>query len=151
MAQMKWKRCKLHRCYPKKPEHEYELSHIYGDCLEEVGIPNKGQVLINRTIEPKVGDLVHCNNYMCTLNGFIKQVKSIDGDEMIVQTRYRDKSKDFEFYVCEFYGVVEMVFDSMGNLCYKRPMYFQDIRTTTSVEFERHYLGKWYTDEKNTQ
>ena len=77
-------------------------------------------MLVNRTIKPKVGDLVWCNNAFCSVDGFVKQVKENDGDTMIVQTQYIDPSKDFEFYVCEFYGVVEMVFDAAGDLRYRR-------------------------------
>ena len=120
MAELKWNKCKVNWCLAKKPEREFELQSTKGDCLEEVGVPNRGRALINRTIKPRVGDLVWCNNSLCSIGGYIKQVKSINGDEMIVQTRYKDKSKDFEFYVCEFYGVVEMVFDFMGDLCYRR-------------------------------
>ncbi len=114
------KPCKVHWCQPRLPKHEYQLESIGGICLEEVGIPNKGKAVINRTIKPRVGDLVHCNTEFCTINGCIKQVKSFDGEQMIVGTRYLDHSKNFEFYCFEFYGVVEMVFDVMGNIVYRR-------------------------------
>ncbi len=120
MVETKWDRCKVHWSLAKKPKHEYVLRSISGICLEEVGVPGKGTALINRTIKPKVGDLVWCNNSFGTINGFIKQVKSFDGEEMIVTTRYKDHSKNFQFYCFEFYGVVEMVFDSMGDLRYRR-------------------------------
>jgi hypothetical protein len=120
MAELKYPQCKVIWCFAKKPAQEYELRPIKGDCLEEAGVPNRGHMLVNRTIKPKVGDLVWCNTAYCSVNGFIKQVKAFDGDTMIVQTRYKDKSKDYEFYVCECYGVVEMVFDIVGNLCYRR-------------------------------
>lgn len=120
MAELKWTQCKVHWCLAKKPIHEYELRHTAGNCLEELGVPDRAKMVVNRTIKPKVGDLVWCNNINCSIGGFIKQVKEFDGDTMIVQTRYKDKSKDFEFYVCEFYGVVEMVFDVIGDLRYRR-------------------------------
>ncbi len=120
MIETKWGKCKVHWCLKENPKDHYQLKETHGDCLEEVGVPNKGRMLINRTIKPKVGDLVWCNNYFDTINGYIKQVESFDGDEMIVRTRYIDQSKDFRFYCHEFYGVVEMVFDSMGDLKYKR-------------------------------
>lgn len=114
------KPCKVHWCKPRLPKHEYELCSISGICLEEVGIPDKGRAVINRTIKPKVGDLVHCNTEFCTINGYIKEVKSFDGEQMVVGTRYKDHSKNFDFYCFEFYGVVEMVFDVMGNIVYRR-------------------------------
>lgn len=120
MAELKWPQCEVHWCHAKKPIHEYELRSIGGDCLEAVGIPDRGRMLVNRKIKPTVGDLVWCNNAFCSINGFVKQVKEIHGNTMIVQTRYKDKSKDFEFYVGEFYGVVEMVFDVLGDLRYRR-------------------------------
>lgn len=120
MAELKWPQCKVHWCFAKKPIHEFELRSTSGDCLEAIGVPDRGRMLVNRTIKPKVGDVVWCNNAYCNINGFVKQVKAFDGDTMIVQTRYKDASKDFEFYVCEFYGVVEMVFDQLGDLRYRR-------------------------------
>jgi hypothetical protein len=114
------KPCKVQWCLAKKPKHEYQFKSTSGICLEEVGVPSKGTAVINRTIKPKVGDLVWCNNELCTIGGFLKQVKSFDGEEMIVQTRYKDHSKNYSFYCFEFYGVVELLFDSFGDLCYKR-------------------------------
>ena len=120
MAELKWGQCKVQWCFATKPSHDYELRSIAGNCLEELGVPDRGKILVNRNIKPRVGDLVWCNNSLCNINGFVKQVKEYDGDTMIVQTRYKDKTKDFEFYVCEFYGVVEMVFDVIGDLRYRR-------------------------------
>ena len=120
MDDIAMKPCKVHWCEPRLKEHEWNLISTAGICLEEVGIPSKGRAVINSTIKPRVGDLVHCNNYMCSINGYIKQVKSFDGEEMVVTTRYKDHSKNFSFYVFEFYGVVEMVFDTMGNIVYRR-------------------------------
>lgn len=123
MAELKWERCKFHICESKRAKHDYQLKSIGGDCLEAVGVPDGGRALINCKREPKVGDLVWCDNYMGTIHGYIKQVKSVEGDEMIVQTRYKDSSRDFEFYASTIYGVVEMVFDIMGDLRYKSPDY----------------------------
>lgn len=120
MKQTKLKPCQVYWCLSKKPHLNYQLKQTEGSCLEEVGIPNRGKAVINRTIKPKVGDIVWCNNEICAIGGYLKQVKSFNGEEMIVTTRYKDHSKDFSFYVFEFYGVVEMVFDGMGNLCYRR-------------------------------
>lgn len=115
------KPCKVHWCFAKKPHHQYELRPIGGDCLEEVGVPSRGaRAVINCTIKPKVGDLVWCDTPFGTIHGYIKQVKSFDGDEMIVGTRYKDHSKNFSFYCFAFYGVVEMVFDVSGDLRYRR-------------------------------
>lgn len=68
MAEMKWERCKFHYSLAKKAKHTYQLQSIGGDCLENVGVPNKGRALINCQIEPKVGgkfDYVHnyCPNF----------------------------------------------------------------------------------------
>ena len=122
--------CKVHWCLAKKPGREYELMSTKGICLEEVGIPSVGHVVVNRTIKPRVGDIVWCNDWRCCISGYLKQVKSFDGNAMIVTTRYKDRAKDFSFYVCEFYGVVELAFDQIGRLCYRRP----EIGITTSME-----------------
>ena len=120
MNETELKPCKVHWCKPRFPKHEWSLKSIQGICLEEIGIPSKGKAVINHTIKPKVGDLVWCNNAFCTIGGFIKQVKSFDGEEMLVGTRYLDHSKNFDFYCFEFYGVVEMVFDMSGDIVYRR-------------------------------
>lgn len=114
------KPCKIHWCKPRFKSHEYNLRSIKGKCLEGVGIPDGGRAVINHTILPEVGDLVHCNDAWCTINGYIKQVKSFDGEQMVVGTKYLDSSKDFEFYCFEYYGVVEMVFDMFGHIVYRR-------------------------------
>jgi hypothetical protein len=120
MKETELKPCTVHWCKPKYPKREWQLREISGICLEEVGIPNKGRAVINKTIKPNVGDLVHCNTEFCSLNGYIKQVKAFDGEQMLVGTRYLDHSKNYDFYCFEFYGVVEMVFDMMGNIVYRR-------------------------------
>lgn len=114
------KPCKVHWCLRDEPKKRFQLKDTGGICLEEVGVPEIGRAVINRAIKPKVGDLVWCNTEFCAIGGYMKQVKSFDGEEMVVQTRYKDHSKNFEFYVFEFYGVVEMVFNSFGDLCYRR-------------------------------
>lgn len=114
------KSCKVYWCLKEDPKRQYHLESTTGECLEEVGIPNRGRAVINRTIKPKVGDIVWCDNQFGTISGFLKQVKSFDGEEMVVTTRYKDHSKNYEFYCFAFYGVVEMVFDNMGDLCYRR-------------------------------
>lgn len=112
--------CKVHWCLQDKPKKQYQLKSTSGICLEEMGVPSSGMAVINRTIKPKVGDLVWCNNKFCCIGGYLKQVQSFDGEKMVVTTRYKDHSKNFTFHVFEFYGVVEMVFNTMGDLCYRR-------------------------------
>lgn len=60
------------------------LEAIYGDCLEKAGlnIPHKAYAIIDCSIAPKVGDLVHCNNSHGTVSGFIKQVKLLKKKEV---------------------------------------------------------------------
>lgn len=116
MAELK--PCNVYWCL--KPEKGYCLRGTVGDCLEGAGIPNRGRAVINRAIKPEIGDIVWCDNQFGTVNGYIKQVKFFDGEKMVVGTNYTDKSKDYEFYCHAFYGVVEMVFDVLGNLCYRR-------------------------------
>lgn len=120
MGKTELKPCKVHWCLRDEPKKQYQLKPISGICLEEVGVPARGQAVINRTIKPKVGDLVWCNKDICTIGGYLKQVVSFENEEMVVTTRYKDHSKNFTFNVFEFYGVVEMIFDVMGGLCYRR-------------------------------
>lgn len=108
---------------PKEGKPSRCLKSIHGDCLERVGlvIPCKGRAIIDRSIKPKVGDLVHCNNRIITISGFIKQVKEFKGDTVIVGTAYMDESKDFTFEASEIYGVVTEVFcKATGKQVYLR-------------------------------
>ena len=93
------------------------LEVIYGDCLEKAGlnIPHKAYAIIDCSIAPKVGDLVHCNNSHGTVSGFIKQVKEFRGDTVIVGTAYADESRDFTFEASEIYGVVTEAFCKVGG------------------------------------
>lgn len=104
--------------YKMKPnEPARRLRSIYGDCLEKAGlnIPHGGYAIIDCSITPKIGDLVHCNNALATINGFIKQVKEIKGDTVIVGTAYMDDNKDFTFEASEIYGVVTEAFCRLWN------------------------------------
>lgn len=64
---------KIYAPEPNKPFRS--MRTITGDCLERAGlvIPHDGNAIIDCSITPKVGDLVHCNNALITVNGFIKQ------------------------------------------------------------------------------
>lgn len=93
----------------KKPENKrFCLEKIHGDCLEKVGIRNNngGYAIIDRNAVPKVGDIVHCLKQHQNIGGYIKQVRRIEGDTIIVGTAYLDESRDFEFEAGEILGVV---------------------------------------------
>jgi hypothetical protein len=113
------------RIYTKEDSKIFrKMRTIYGDCLEKVGlkIPHEGYAIIDCSITPKVGDIVHCNNSLGTVNGFIKQVKEFKGDTVIVGTAYIDESKDFTFEASEIYGVVTEVFCKL----WKKQVYCRD-------------------------
>ena len=101
------------RIYKPKPNEPTRTLHpIRGDCLERAGlkIPHGANAIIDRSITPEVGDLVHCDNELGTIHGFIKQVKEIRGDTVIVGTAYIDESKDFTFEASSIFGVVTEAF-----------------------------------------
>lgn len=109
---------------PEKGKPSRKLAGIYGDCLEGVGLimPNRGKAIIDCSITPRVGDLVHCDKNIDTICGYIKQVKEINGDTIIVGTKYLDESRDYTFKAGFIYGVVTEVFDAAtGRQIYKRP------------------------------
>lgn len=107
-------------CKARKPEHEYELKTTIGECLERAGLPYKTKAVINRTELPNVGDLVWVDNSLGTIHGFIKRVKSFDDGVLLVETAYDDPNKDFMFYATTYYGVIEMAFDYLGDVVYRR-------------------------------
>ena len=108
-------------CREKDNSHRIKLERIYGKCLEGAGliIPNKAVAVIDKNATPRVGDLVHCNDAIITINGYIKQVLEL-GEVIKVGTCYKDKSKDFSFDALEMYGVVLVVIDYDGNIVYQR-------------------------------
>lgn len=88
------------------------LHRINGDCLEKAGLhmPHGAYAIVDCSISPKVGDLVHCDNHLGTIHGFIKQVKEFRGDTVIVGTQYEDESRDYTFEASVIYGVVTEAF-----------------------------------------
>ena len=107
---------------PKK-EREWVIEHIYGDCLERAGlcIPHKAFAIIHQGGKFKVGDFVHCTKIAGALSSYIKQVKEINGDTVIVGTAYVDSSKDYSFEAGEIFGVVTEVYDAFWHgRVYKR-------------------------------
>lgn len=112
---------KTYFCRAKDERHRIVLEHIRGDCLEGTGlvIPEGARAVIDKNATPLVGDLVHCNNEFCCINGFIKQVKKV-GEVITVGTAYKDPSRDYYFDALEMYGVVLMVVDYKGNVVYTR-------------------------------
>lgn len=94
---------------------------ITGDCLEDIGIviPNGGIVAIDATIFPKVGDLVVCCEHKgAQMNELLKLVLDI-GEDIIVGTRYKDKSRDFTFKAGEIRGVARYVMDDKHNIIWE--------------------------------
>ena len=100
---------------PKKKRSRFCCKEVYGDCLEAAGlrIPNCGIAIIHRGARLRVGDLVHCTKISGALSSYIKQVKEIRGDSVIVGTAYTDPSRDFTFEAAEILGVVDSVFDKL--------------------------------------
>lgn len=111
--------------YTPNEKRQPRVCHqIHGECLERVGlkIPYGANAIIDCSITPKVGDLVHCDNEFGTVWGFIKQVKEIRGDTVIVGTAYMDESRDYTFEASVIYGVVTEAFCKVrGNRIYCRP------------------------------
>jgi hypothetical protein len=101
----------------KSKNKRFCLESIYGDCLERIGVKNRGGgfAVIDRCGKPKVGDLVHCTKCPGTLNSYIKQVKEINGDSIIVGTAYLDESRDFQFEAAEIRGVVIETYGRFPN------------------------------------
>ena len=106
------------------PQKRFCLRQIYGDCLEKLGIRNVGggYAIIDKNAIPKVGDVVHCLKGIGNVQGYLKQVKRIEGDSVIVGTAYLDEKKDYEFEASEILGVVlETYGKTFGWREYERP------------------------------
>lgn len=127
---------------------------VFGDCLEDIGIviPNGGFVVVDRTVFPKVGDLVICSQYAGAVMGeMLKMVFEI-GEDVIVGTRYKDKTRDFTFKAGEIRGVARCVMDNKGNILWEckrlkgeMPNYFTKHFLKTSKR--EIVLKGWESDE----
>lgn len=97
---------------PDRRKSPRKAEYVHGKCLEKAGliIPYGGIAIVDCSITPRVGDLVHCDNCFSPVSGFIKQIKEFRDDFVIVGTSYVDESKDFNFEAYTIYGVVTEVF-----------------------------------------
>ena len=103
----------------KSVDEKPRTYRTYGDCLEARGIPNPAYVVVDRTLIPKISDLVHCTRFPRTINSYIKEVREV-GDDIIVGTRYLDSNRDYTFAAAELLGTVIVAKDSEGNVVYRR-------------------------------
>lgn len=106
----------------------FQIREICGDCLAKIGVKNRGGgfAIIDFWGKPKVGDIVYCLRHNQNIGAYIKQVKRIEGDSIIVGTAYLDESKDFEFEAGELLGVVIETY-AKGHKCreYVRPTHLR--------------------------
>lgn len=95
-------------CSKQPPKKRFSICGIYGNCLEKLGVKNEGggYAIIDHNATVKIGDIVHCSKISGQIGGYLKQVKEINGDSIIVGTAYFDESKDFQFEATEICGVV---------------------------------------------
>ena len=102
---------------PERRKFARKAEYIHGECLEKAGlrIPNGAIAIVDCSIAPIVGELVHCDNYLGTCQGFIKQIKELGDDWIIVGTSYLDESKDFTFEAYTIYGVITEAFDKFSG------------------------------------
>lgn len=111
-------------CKAKTPGKRFCLLPVHGDCLEKLGVRNVGGgfAVIDCNATPKVGDIVHCLKGAANITSYLKQVKRIEGDSVIVGTAYLDETKDYEFEASEILGVVlETYGKTFGWREYERP------------------------------
>lgn len=101
----------------KPPNRRIYIRPIHGDCLERIGVKNKGggYAIIDANATVKVGDLVFCSQVLGEIGGYIKQVKEINDDSVIVGTAYLDETRDFQFEAAEIMGTVLETFGKISG------------------------------------
>lgn len=111
----------------RPPKRRFFIRSIYGDCLEKLGIRNigGGYAIIDANAKVKVGDIVFCSRVLGQIGGYIKQVKEINGDSVIVGTAYLDESRDFTFEAAEIMGTVLETYGKQGGREYVRPTHLR--------------------------
>lgn len=109
---------------PERRKSPRKAEYIFGECLEKAGliIPHGAIAIVDCSITPRVGDLVHCDNYLGTCQGMIKQIKEFGDDFVIVGTSYMDESKDITFEAYTIYGVITEAFDKLSG----KRVYYRD-------------------------
>ncbi len=115
-------------CSKNPPKKRFAIHPIHGNCLEKLGVKNNGggYAIIDHNATVKVGDIVHCGKVTGQIGGYIKQVKEINGDSIIVGTAYLDESKDFQFEAAEIYGVVIETYGKISGFReYVRPTHLR--------------------------
>ena len=113
--------------------------HFQGECLEALGIPSSGFAVIDPDAEPRMFDVVHCNDSAIAMCGYLKQIVRT-GDKPIVQTAYKDRSRDFLFFAKEIYGVCLRVLDEDRNVVWVRP---PDPVEFATIRHARWEYGSW--------
>lgn len=128
-----------HFCQASRYDRMITEEQICGDCLEDIGvvIPKGGIAVVDRTIFPRVGDLVICCRKVGSLNEYLKQVFSFD-TQIIVGTRYTDKTRDFTFKAVEIRGVVRYIMDE------NRKIIWESDRLKEQGENNRGVISKSY-------
>ena len=86
--------------------------HFQGECLEALGIPSSGFAVIDPDAEPRVFDVVHCNDSAIAMCGYLKQIVRT-GDKPIVQTAYVKDGVRIRFGIC----TKDYEFTSENNGC----------------------------------
>lgn len=95
----------------------YKLIPIKGECLQAVGINKDGDgfAVVDTAADFKIGDVVVCSKYAGMVSGYIKQVKEINGYDVVVGTAYLDPSRDFNFVAAEIRGVVVETYGKLSQ------------------------------------
>ena len=89
--------------------------------MEGIGVPNGGTALVDRDMEPRLGDVVWCDCVVGgAIGGMLKQLVRT-GKSPVVRTRYKDGKRDFMFYTPQIFGVVLEIRDREGVPVWKRP------------------------------
>ena len=131
-----------HICRKVPQNKRFHLRPIHGNCLEKLGIRNEGggYAIIDSNATAKVGDVVFCCKISGQIGGYIKQIKEINGDSIIVGTAYCDESKDFTFEAEELRGVVIETYGKLwGTREYVRPTH---LRKKTKTRIDKKEMPK---------
>lgn len=130
-------------CQGREDSERFRMEGIYGDCLEKAGIyiPEGAIATVDSNEEIEVGDLIVCSRIVGQARAYIKKVKEIIGDSVIVGTAYLDPSKDFTFEAAEIMGVVKEIYrKDTGKRIYARPE--QKQKTSNGNEIVRSLKDK---------
>lgn len=92
------------------------VKYCFGACQGRAGIPDRCRIVYDKSIQPKIGDIVVCDTPYGSLIQQVKKLIGFENGKGIVSTQFADKSKDYQFKTPRIYGVLIKCLDQNEDI-----------------------------------